>query len=122
VAWVQKNWLKGRSFWEISIPQNCHWSWKKLLNFRSITKQFISFKVGNGNNIFLWHDIWHPIGDLLDTYGSRVVYDAGPSIGPKLSSIIRCGEWYWPQARSNDLVVIQSLLPDIEIGEVDQSV
>jgi len=55
----------------------------------------------------------------LDTYGSRVVYDASPSIGPKLSSIIRCGKWYWPQARSDDLVVIQRLLPDVEIGEVD---
>jgi len=26
VASVQKNWLKGISFWEISIPQNCPWS------------------------------------------------------------------------------------------------
>jgi hypothetical protein len=58
----------------------------------------------------------------LDTYGSRVVYDASPSIGPKLSSIIRCGKWYWPQARSDDLVVIQRLLPDVEIGEVDHPV
>jgi len=58
----------------------------------------------------------------LDTYGSRVVYDAGPSIGPKLSSIIRGGEWYWSQARFDDLVVIQSKLPDIELGEVDQPV
>jgi hypothetical protein len=58
--------------------------------------QFINFKVGNGNNIFLWHDVWHPACGLLDTYGSKVVYDAGPSIGPKLSSFIHCGEWYWP--------------------------
>jgi hypothetical protein len=31
VAWVEANWLKGRSLWQISIPQACSWSWKKIL-------------------------------------------------------------------------------------------
>jgi len=45
--------------------------------------------------------------------------DAGHSIGPKLSSIIRRGDWYWPHARLDALVEIQSRLPEIEIGEAD---
>jgi hypothetical protein len=53
VAWVENNLLKGMSFWQVPIPQNCSWSWKKLLNLRILAKQFLSFKVGNGTRIFL---------------------------------------------------------------------
>jgi hypothetical protein len=74
------------------------------------------------SSIFLWHDIWHPAGCLIDTYGHRVIYDASPSIGPKLSSIIRRYDWFWSHAISEVIVEIQSRLPNIEIGEADQPV
>lgn len=77
VAWMEKNWLKGKSFWNVSIPTSCSWSWKKILNLRDVAKQFLRFKVGDGSKIFLWLDSWHPNGRLLDTYGFRPVYDAG---------------------------------------------
>lgn len=121
VAWVHANWLKGRSFWQVPIPQYASWSWKKILNLRSVAKQFLKHKVGDGRNIFLWFDNWHPVGCLLDAYGYRVMYDAGP-IGPKLSSIIRGGNWYWSSARSEALVEIQSRLLEIELGGIDQVV
>jgi hypothetical protein len=119
VAWVEEVWLKGRSFWQIPIPHTCYWSWKKILNLRGDAKDFLSFKVGDGREIFLWFDSWHPAGYLLDRYGFRTVYDAGRDIGPKLSSIIRNGEWYWPSARSDNLVEIQSRLPEVVIGGDD---
>jgi hypothetical protein len=53
---VEKNWLKGRSFWQVNIPQSWSWSWKKLLKLRDLAKNFISFKVGDGSQIFLWYD------------------------------------------------------------------
>jgi hypothetical protein len=59
---------------------------------------------------------------LIDIYEQRVVYDASPSIGPKLSSIIRRGDWFWPHAGLEAIVEIQSKLPDIEIGKADQLV
>jgi hypothetical protein len=34
VAWVKEMMLKGRSFWQVSIPQNCTWSRRKLLKVR----------------------------------------------------------------------------------------
>jgi hypothetical protein len=49
------------------------------------------------------------------------VYDASSAIGPKLSSIIR-GDWYWPSARSEALVEIQSRLPETKLEEIDQVV
>jgi hypothetical protein len=119
VAWVEEMWLKGRSFWQIPIPHTCSWSWKKILKLRGDAKDFLSFKVGDGKKIFLWFDSWHPAGYLFDRYGYRTVYDAGRDIGPKLSSIIRNGEWYWPSARSDNLVEIQSRLPEVVIGGDD---
>jgi hypothetical protein len=119
VAWVEKNLLKGDSFWQVSIPQSGSWSWKKLLKLINVAKQFLSFKVGDGNKIFLWYDTWHPEGCLFDKFEYRVIYDAGRNIGPRVSSIIRDGEWFWPSARSDHLVLIQSRLHEIPIGGVD---
>jgi hypothetical protein len=122
VAWIQHNRLKGQSFWEVPIPQHCPWSWRKILNLRSLAKQFLKFKIGDGSSIFLWYDYWHPSGRLIDTFGYRIVYDAGPSIGPMLSSIIKSRDWFWPHARLEAIVDIQSRLPEIDFGEVDQPV
>lgn len=38
--------LKGRSAW--GIPNDCSWSWRKLLNLRGTMRPFIRSKVGNG--------------------------------------------------------------------------
>ncbi|XP_062162012.1 uncharacterized mitochondrial protein AtMg00310-like [Alnus glutinosa] len=119
VAWVDQNWLKGRSFWQIPVPQSCSWSWKQILKLREVAKRFLKFKVGDGNRIFLWLDDWQLDGCLLDKYGYRVVYDAGSSIDAKLSTIICNGEWYWPYARSDRIDDIQSKLLEVEIGNSD---
>jgi len=122
VAWVKEIWLRGRSFWQIPISQSCSWSWKQLLKLRNLAKRFLSFKVGDGRQIFLWLDVWHPDGCLLDRYGPRVIYDAGSSVNAKLSTIIRNGDWYWPFARSDNIVELQSKLPEVVIGDNDQPV
>jgi hypothetical protein len=82
VAWIQENWLKGKSAFGAG---------KKILQLRGLAKKFIKFEVGDGHNIFLWYDNWHPLGCLFDQFGHRPMYDAGHSIGPKVSSIIRDG-------------------------------
>jgi hypothetical protein len=122
VAWINANRLKGRCLWEISIPNSCSWSWKKLLKLRDIAKRFISFKVGNGSRVFLWFDHWHPAGYLLETFGHRIVHDSGFPLRSKLEVAIRNGEWNWPPARSNALVVIQSKLFEVDIGDNDLAV
>jgi hypothetical protein len=40
VAWVKENWLRGRSFSQIPIPQSCSWCWKQLLKLRNLAKRF----------------------------------------------------------------------------------
>jgi hypothetical protein len=39
-----------------------------------------------------------------------------------LDSIIKNGSWYWPGARSDAIVAIQSHLPEVELGGLDQAI
>jgi hypothetical protein len=89
------------------------------LKIRELAKRLLRFKVGDGMKIFLWLDNWHPTGYLLDRFGYRAIYDSGFSIDAKLSNIIRNEDWFWPLARSEAIVEIQSSLPDIQLGGDD---
>lgn len=80
---------------------------------------FLQFEVGDGKQIHLWTDWWHPDGILLEKFGSSVVYDAHSKMDAKLSSVIREGNWLWAPARFDALVEFQSKLSLIEIGEKD---
>ena len=93
VAWIKNNFLRQKSFWSTGIPKNCSWCWRKLLNIRDIAKQLLRFEVGNGENIHLWLDLWHPNGILIDKYGYRAIYDANSRVEAKLSSVIHNGDW-----------------------------
>ena len=73
---------------EVSIPQTCTWSWRKWLKLRDEAKHFVSFDVGNGKNIYLWFDAWHPDGVLYEKYGHRVIDDAHRKLEARLESII----------------------------------
>jgi hypothetical protein len=114
--------LKKRSFWSVSIPHNCSWCWRKLLRLRDIVKKFLRFEVGDGKNIHLLMDFWHPAGILLEKYGFRAVYDAQSSVEAKLSSVIRDGEWFWRPGRSEALVDIQTRLTEIRLGHCDKPI
>jgi hypothetical protein len=115
VAWVEVNWLKGRSFWQVAIPNPCPWSWRKLLNLRDLAKQFIRFRIGDGNKAFLWYDHWHPDGCLIDKYGPRVMFDAASQKEAKVSSIMKHGDWFWAGARSESVAAIQMKLFEVSI-------
>lgn len=82
----------------MKIPQACSWSWRKLLKLRDMVRTFIRFQVASGEHIFLWLDLWHPDGILVDKYGYRAIYDAGSQINAILSSVICDQNWRWPPA------------------------
>jgi hypothetical protein len=122
VAWVHEYLLKGRSFWNVSIPYNSSWCWRKLLKIRSLAWGFLRFDVGNGSNIHLWVDNWHPFGALFDRFGFRVMYDSNSRLDAKLDTVLKQGNWCWRPACSEDLVAIQSRLMDVPIGGIDKPV
>jgi hypothetical protein len=59
---------------------------------------------------------------LIEKYGFRFVYDASSRLKSKLSSVLSNGTWCWKLARFEDLVAIQSRLPEIHLGPVDNPV
>ena len=95
---------------------------EEILNLRDIAKGCLRFEVGDGENIHLWLDSWHPDGILLGKYGYRAVYDAQSNVEAKLSTVIHNGDWFWRPARSDALVEIQSKLAEVRSGFVDHPI
>jgi hypothetical protein len=59
-------------------------------------------------------DWCHPDGVLFDKYGFRAIYNVGSSINVKLEQEMKNGDWFWPPARSEDLVPNQSKLEFVD--------
>lgn len=108
----KKEQLKGKSFWSVGISPTSLWSWRKLLKLCDKARHYIKFEVGNGKDIFLWLDWWHPAGVVIEKCGYRVIYDACSHIDAKLWSVLRNGVWLWRPSRSEELVGIQMRLPE----------
>ncbi|GKV01156.1 hypothetical protein SLEP1_g13733 [Rubroshorea leprosula] len=112
VAWVCEYLLKGKSFWAINMPSDATWGWRKLLNLRAPARKLIQHIPGDGKDIDIWHDNWHPSGPLIEVYGQRIVRDASIPPDAKLSVVISGNYWCWPPAPSPQLVQIQIELFD----------
>lgn len=81
--------LKGQSFWSFKIPHDCSWEWRKSLKLRDLFRPHLKFLVGDGTNIFIWPDNWHPKSPLLPKFVHRVIYDSASSVDAKLASVIQ---------------------------------
>lgn len=66
-----------------------------MLKMRDTVRKFIMFEVGDGKDIHLWLDNWHPVGVLLEKYGYRAVYDAHSNLDARLSTVLKNGNWNW---------------------------
>ncbi len=56
-------------------------------------RPFIRSKVGNGEGTFLWFDNWHPLGPIVQKYGSRICYDAAIPVYAKVKTILSSNRW-----------------------------
>ncbi|XP_062173652.1 uncharacterized protein LOC133879125 [Alnus glutinosa] len=72
----------------VSPPHPCPWSWRKNFKLKELAKQFLHFRIGDGNIVFLWLDNWHPDGCLLEVYGFRALYDAESNLEAKVSGFL----------------------------------
>lgn len=45
------------------------WVWKKLLQLRSLAKQFLRMEFHSGKSVGFWTDIWHPMERLIQVIG-----------------------------------------------------
>ncbi|GKV02273.1 hypothetical protein SLEP1_g14730 [Rubroshorea leprosula] len=109
---TQQNLLgeQRRSFWAVKIPSNASWGWRKLLKLRQRARGLIQHIPGDGTETHLWHDKWHPSGPLVETYGTKIIQDAGIPSHAKLAMVVNGNYWKWPPARSPQLLDIQIAL------------
>ena len=65
--------------------------------------------------LFLWHDLWNPVGPLLPCYGQRIIYDSAIHSNARVAAVIIDGEWNWPIANSADLITIKNSCVDYHL-------
>lgn len=67
----------------------------------------IKILICNRSSTFLWHDNWHPLGPVMEKFGSHIVDDPGLSIQANVSDIIEEGHWKWPEVNSGDQIELK---------------
>ena len=86
--WAKANLLRGRSLWDINVPQNYSWNWRKILKLREVFRPYVRHVIGDGEDTWLWFDYWLPPGPLQQLYGNRIIYDSGLSRQARVAKII----------------------------------
>jgi hypothetical protein len=109
--WVKSYLLKGKSFWEVKVPSDPSWVWRKLLALRPIVHPLLKISIGNGKSTSLWFDNWHPLGSLADKYGTSVFYDSGLPRDSKVAAVIKGSHWAFPITQTLELMEIKAQLP-----------
>ncbi|XP_026459785.1 uncharacterized protein LOC113360492 [Papaver somniferum] len=64
--WIHTNLIKQGDFWSLVVPKDYSRTWRRILEFRDIAKQFTGTCLGNGKNTSLYYGFWHPNGRLCD--------------------------------------------------------
>jgi len=96
-AWIHAVLLRGRPFWQINIPSNPTWSWRKILQSREWCRGWFITHIGNGFSTSLWYDCWLPNGTrLIDSFSLRSLTATGLSWNSRVSAIITEGHWNFP--------------------------
>lgn len=57
VEWM-RNKLEGKSIWSVSIPHDCSWACRKILQLRDSIKGHIEVKIGDGRETSFFLDSW----------------------------------------------------------------
>jgi mannosylglycoprotein endo-beta-mannosidase len=97
-AWVHKILLRGRSFWQLNMPSNPSWSWRKILQTRELCRGWFTSSIGNGSSTFLWYDYWLPEGTrFIDAHPLRTLTSTGLPWNARVSAIIHGRQWQFPR-------------------------
>ncbi|GJU28610.1 reverse transcriptase domain, reverse transcriptase zinc-binding domain protein [Tanacetum coccineum] len=83
-------------------------------------RKHIVCKVGDGSNIFFWHDRWWGPEPLSKYIPNDSILQGGLDLKSKVKDMICNGQWYWPQDWHRTLSHIVSIpVPNITQGSKD---
>ena len=80
-----------------------------------MVRGLVKHNVGDGKNTYLWNDNWHPLGPLLERFGSKVLYDAALPNNALVADIIRDLNWNLPAANTLELNSITAAMSQVPV-------
>lgn len=95
--WINKTLLKKQHFWIMKMPNDCSWTFRNILRLRMLTRQFLSYKIGNGLATSLWFDPWWHGTCLAENTQDRIITQAGISSAASVHSLLTSGSWILPR-------------------------
>ncbi|KAL0650749.1 hypothetical protein Bca4012_093440 [Brassica carinata] len=116
--WVDWHWsahLNGQSFWNITASATDSLAWRKLLDLRPLTLQFIRTRLGNGLATSFWYDVWTPVGQLITHIGPSGPRSPQVRKQAVVADAIRNSVWSLPHPRSQQEVDLHAHLTTINL-------
>ncbi|XP_022019374.1 uncharacterized protein LOC110944750 [Helianthus annuus] len=98
VQWIYSYRLRNRCLWNCKDTSSCSWTWRKILQLRSLVKDHIWSSLGAGTSISAWYDSWCHLGPLSAFLSPRVISNAGFRLDAMVADIFRDNSWAWPSS------------------------
>lgn len=110
------------------MPTGCSLIFRNVFKLRSLARQYISFKIGNGLGTSLWFDLWWNSTCLATNRTDPIIAQANLTCNATIHTLISTGNWVLPRPSSR-IHHLQSGLtswlqhfdyPDFDLGTLDQ--
>ncbi|KAF5197727.1 hypothetical protein FRX31_012687, partial [Thalictrum thalictroides] len=94
--WVRFMWkhnIKNKDFWDMKVPQDCSWAWRKILQNREDAAKVLRSSIGDGNSVSFWHDVWASSTPLANLVSVQQRSSSGIGEKEKVCNFIVNGNW-----------------------------
>ncbi|XP_071708018.1 uncharacterized mitochondrial protein AtMg00310-like [Rutidosis leptorrhynchoides] len=119
VKWVHTYRLANPNFWDVVMPNDASWSWRKMLNIRDIIHIHVVHKIGNGTTTNAWFDRWHPHGTIVEIVSRRNIVREGYNLNEKVCDVMHGSDLTWPSTWYTEFNAIQDVAPPILTDQSD---
>ncbi|XP_071687793.1 uncharacterized protein [Rutidosis leptorrhynchoides] len=119
VKWIHAYRLMDHNFWDVMMPANASWSWRKLLQISPMIQDHFLHRIRNGGNTSIWYDIWSDHGHLVNVISRRNIIRAGFDGNEKFCDYISMNGWIWPVTWRNEYPLLQTIAPPVLSIESD---
>ncbi|GKB97818.1 hypothetical protein Tco_0983955 [Tanacetum coccineum] len=119
VAWknVSTVKLKGVSIWVVQKEECDSWGWKNLLTIRDLIINHVLYKIGNGENTFMWYDNWSGLRPLINNISHIILYNARLQKESNVADMIADGSWIngskWVNSVALSIILVPMIKQDL---------
>lgn len=110
MAWVQKNIIRGRNFWNDDLSSVGSWIWKRLIKLRDLARLHFHCNIQSGEQALFWFDNWISKGPLIQRSGASGPLVTGININATVAEATANGVWLLPRGRHPVARLLRSIL------------